>query len=165
MPLTSIYALCETDGKTPRYVGQTSFPLGHRLSNHVSGAKHSGSKNGVSTWINKLLADNQRPIIVLLEECAPEEGNKAEAAWIVLCKQQGCNLLNLSLPPTGDRRHYTSMQIRRDQHEQLVALWLRAINKNQEIISLRDFADRVLVAGLKKLTPIIAPNSVFVEEE
>jgi len=45
MPLTNIYALCEPGSQTPRYIGQTTFPLGHRLSNHVASAKRGKSSN------------------------------------------------------------------------------------------------------------------------
>lgn len=96
MPLTNIYALCEPDSQTPRYIGQTAFPLGHRLSNHVASAKRGASSNGLSTWINGLVYNGQRPAIILLEECAPGDASKAETAWIALCKQQGCDLLNLA---------------------------------------------------------------------
>ena len=47
MPLTNIYALCEPGSQTPRYIGQTTFPLGHRLSNHVASAKRGKSSNGL----------------------------------------------------------------------------------------------------------------------
>ncbi len=104
MPLTNIYALCEPGSQTPRYIGQTTFPLGHRLSNHVASAKRGKSSNGLSTWVNGLVYNGQRPVIVLLEECAPDEADNTETAWIALCQQQGCDLLNLAQLPTPPKQ-------------------------------------------------------------
>lgn len=96
MPLTNIYALCEPGSQTPRYIGQTTFPLGHRLSNHVASAKRGKSSNGLSTWVNGLVYNGQRPVIVLLEECAPDEADNTETrlgisqrAIINACKREG----------------------------------------------------------------------------
>lgn len=96
MPSHSIYALCDPAGGFPRYVGRTSFPLRHRLCNHIHDAKSGKSNRELSAWINGLVAINQRPSIVLLEECAPEEAPKTETAWIATCQRQGCDLLNKS---------------------------------------------------------------------
>ena len=104
MPLTNIYALCEPGSQTPRYIGQTTFPLGHRLSNHIASAKRGKSSNGLSTWVNGLVYNGQRPVIVLLEECAPDEADNTETAWIALCQQQGCDLLNLAQLPTPPKQ-------------------------------------------------------------
>jgi len=100
MPLTNIYALCEPNERLPRYVGQTAFPLGSRLSNHIAGAKAGKSNPALSQWINDLRARGQKPGIVLLEECHPDNANAAEQAWIAVCIEGKCNLLNqVSLSP------------------------------------------------------------------
>lgn len=99
MALHSIYALCEPDTKQPRYVGRTSFPLGHRLSNHVASAKRGMSSEGLSLWVNQLEAIGKRPVIILLEECAPEDADKTEVAWITQYQQRGYALLNIAHLP------------------------------------------------------------------
>lgn len=97
MPLTSIYALCEPGSQTPRYIGKTAFPLGHRLSNHVASAKRGKSGPLLSVWVNGLVSNGHRPAIILLEECAPEKADEAEKSWIVSCQEKGCDLLNSML--------------------------------------------------------------------
>jgi hypothetical protein len=90
----SIYALCEPDGQTVRYVGQTIYPLRHRLNNHVANAISGKSNPVLSRWINGLQSNGQEPTIILLEECKPTNAIKVETTWIALCQEEGCDLLN-----------------------------------------------------------------------
>ena len=99
MPLHSIYALCEPDGQTPRYVGKTSMVLKYRLSSHVSSARKNDGQPALLQWINGLLGNGQKPQIVLLEECTPNDIDGAEVAWIAECTRNGYPLLNRVLLP------------------------------------------------------------------
>ena len=90
----SVYALCEPDGQTVRYVGQTLYPLRHRLNNHVADAISGKSNPVLSRWINGLQSNGQKPTIILLEECKPTNAIKVETTWIALCQEEGCDLLN-----------------------------------------------------------------------
>jgi hypothetical protein len=69
------------------------------LSNHVASAKRGKSSTNLSAWINDLTAIGKRPSIVLLEECAPEDSDKMEKAWIAQYRQQECALLNVTRTP------------------------------------------------------------------
>lgn len=108
MPNHSIYALCEPDTGDVRYIGRTSYPLHHRLSNHVGSAKSNKCNPALSQWINDLLAKGQDPSIVLLEECSLTEADAAEKAWIALCAEKECNLLNKAFLSKRAPRTWTS---------------------------------------------------------
>ena len=59
---------------------------------------------------------------------------------------------------------YTTVQILAERRDQIERLQLQAQANEGQVILLRDFTDRVLLAGLDALAPIIAPNGAFVEE-
>jgi hypothetical protein len=90
----SIYALCEPDGVTVRYVGQTAYPLNSRLSSHVANARNNQTNPMLSRWVNGLQSNGQKPTVILLEECQPVDAIQVETKWIVLCQEKGCDLLN-----------------------------------------------------------------------
>ena len=99
MPVTNIYALCDPNERFPRYVGQTTLSLGSRLSAHVSRTKSGTSNAALLQWIKGLQANEQRPTIVLLEKSTPNDAREAERAWIALCIEKGCDLLNATSLP------------------------------------------------------------------
>lgn len=87
-----IYALTEPGG-APRYVGQTTQPLGIRLADHV---RVRGS-SGRAKWIRSLVAADQEPGIVLLEEIdgTRRDAYERESHWIKDLRAHGHNLLNV----------------------------------------------------------------------
>lgn len=108
MPSHSIYALCDPDTKQPRYVGRTSYPLRHRLGNHIGNARNNKCSLELSQWINDIRARGQDPSIILLEECSLTDADAAEKAWIALCAEKGCNLLNKAFLSKRPPRTWTS---------------------------------------------------------
>ena len=94
---TNIYALCEPGTLTVRYVGRTSYTLSKRLAGHLSSARQLSStrKNrDVVIWINQLLAQGQRPDIVLLTKCQDELADDTERGWMAVFVRNGYKLEN-----------------------------------------------------------------------
>ena len=150
--MTRIYALCDPNSNSPRYVGKTSCSLKQRFSGHLTNAKGDKKNENLANWINELLSNGQLPSIVLLEECAPKDTSKVEAAWIVSYRQQGYQLLNIALPSTSGQRSYTTVQILRDRRKKVEKLWFIWMAKNGKKILLRDFFGLVFDAGIESLT-------------
>lgn len=65
--ITSIYILIDPFTQAIRYVGVTNQGLDERLAEHIYYAR-KGDKCHRSCWIRKLLSDNLKPIIQLVEE-------------------------------------------------------------------------------------------------
>lgn len=87
-----IYVLKHPDTLEVRYVGKTVRSLSRRLGNHIANAKGNKHNKHLSNWIIKILNDNKRPIIELLEECEYSVWQKREKFWI----SQFPNLINLT---------------------------------------------------------------------
>lgn len=78
---TFIYALCDPDTKTVRYVGKSDNPQG-RYYNHIKD-KHRTHK---VAWINKLKSQGKKPILTILEEIGHEYWEECEKKWISFYK-------------------------------------------------------------------------------
>lgn len=87
-----IYVLKHPDTLEVRYVGKTARSLSRRLGNHIANAKGNKHNKHLSNWIIKILNDNKRPIIELLEECEYSVWQEREKFWI----SQFPNLINLT---------------------------------------------------------------------
>lgn len=87
-----IYVLKHPDTLEVRYVGKTIRTLSRRLGNHVANAKGNKHNKHLSNWILKLLEENKRPIIELLEECNYDNWEEREKYWISYYS----NLINLT---------------------------------------------------------------------
>ena len=87
-----IYVLKHPDTLEVRYVGKTVRSLSRRLGNHIANAKGNKHNKHLSNWIIKILNDNKRPIIELLEECEYSVWQEREKFWI----SQFPNLINLT---------------------------------------------------------------------
>ena len=99
MPSHSIYALCDPDTGDVRYIGRTSYPLHHRLSNHVGSARSNKCNPALSQWINGLCDNGKRPGIILLEECSLTDADASEKAWIARYIERQCRLFNKAYLP------------------------------------------------------------------
>lgn len=87
-----VYALCEPDSITVRYVGQTTWTPKYRLSKHISNAIRNRNKSHLYAWIRKLYRENTKPNLIVLEYNA--KWNDSEAFWIKSLKDSGIELIN-----------------------------------------------------------------------
>ena len=92
-----IYVLKHPDTLEVRYVGKTVRSLNRRLGNHIANAKGNKHNKHLSNWILKILSENNRPIIELLEECEHSVWQEREKYWI----SQFDNLINLTIGGDG----------------------------------------------------------------
>lgn len=92
-----IYVLKHPDTLEVRYVGKTVRSLSRRLGNHIANAKGNKHNKHLSNWILKILYENKRPIIELLEECEHSVWQEREKYWI----SQFDNLINLTIGGDG----------------------------------------------------------------
>lgn len=101
---TAIYALCEEDG-TPRYVGKTDYYLHVRHKAHISDSRRS-PRLPVHRWLAKRAGQGKRLAIRLIEY-VPAGGDWAarERHWIAQYREQGADLLNLTLGGEGQSGH------------------------------------------------------------
>lgn len=94
-----IYVLKHPDTLEVRYVGKTVRSLSRRLGNHIANAKGSKHNKRLSNWILKILSDNKRPVIELIEECSYQNWQEREIYWIL----KFSNLINLTEGGDGCR--------------------------------------------------------------
>lgn len=92
-----IYVLKHPDTSEVRYVGKTIKSLSKRLGNHIANAKGNKHNKHLSNWILKILSENKKPIIELLEECEYSVWQEREKYWI----SQFPNLINLTIGGDG----------------------------------------------------------------
>lgn len=96
-----IYVLTEPNGKTIRYVGKSNeFRIGKRLHEHCRYSQlhlHTHKNN----WIKSLLANNQRPVLNIIEECQENNFVEREKYWVSYYKKIGCNLTNSTIGGEG----------------------------------------------------------------
>ena len=88
-----IYALCESDTKTVKYVGRSICPK-RRLKEHIRIARNNNNRP-VCIWIRELVKFNKVPVLVILEEVPNAEKRRAEKRWIMTYGLD--NLLNVIL--------------------------------------------------------------------
>ncbi len=108
---TAIYALCERDSMAPRYVGKTVQYIIDRFKAHKREANRGG-KRPVSCWLRKRVPHGGAALLLL--EHVPPMGDWAarERHWIELFRQQGHNLLNLTLGGEGLAGHVFTQEHR-----------------------------------------------------
>jgi len=76
-----IYKLLHPITNEIRYIGKTKNVLSKRYSEHIARAKQ-GHDSHVYCWIGKLLKDNLKPTIELVEECTEDNWEEREQYWI-----------------------------------------------------------------------------------
>ena len=89
----SVYTLSDSSGV--RYVGTSVNPR-HRFNKHLTRVRQGGMHHR-DCWIRLLLANGERPVLVVVEEGIPFENRLSrEAAFIGEYRKRGCNLTNLT---------------------------------------------------------------------
>lgn len=88
---TFIYALTCPDTDEIRYVGKADNPQA-RLKYHIK--RYEPRPTHKSNWIKSLLSSGKRPGIVILEEVALSEWERAERRWIEYHRATGARLTN-----------------------------------------------------------------------
>ena len=113
-----IYALCDEDGAV-RYVGKTRMSLRKRIAAHLSAARR-GVKKHVNAWLLSLLKIECVPVVRLLEVADDRNWQERERYWIMVFRQSGAKLCNLTDGGDG----LTGLRLT-DQHRKRIALSLR----------------------------------------
>lgn len=90
METTFIYALCEPDTRTVRYIGKADNPE-KRLRGHVINVKDTTHK---VNWIRSLLATGQSPKLVVLRKVPKSEWQDWERRYIQAARCLGMCLTN-----------------------------------------------------------------------
>lgn len=91
-----IYALSHPITNEIRYIGKTKS-IKRRLQSHIDYARNSKRKRRyVSDWILKLLNQNLKPIIIIIEETDKNNWVKREMYWIKHFRDLRFNLCNLT---------------------------------------------------------------------
>lgn len=92
-----IYILVDPNTLKIRYIGITRQKLKDRLDNHIHDSKYRSEWNWhKSRWINKLLLNNQKPIIRLLKICKDREEAEFLEEDLINKYKQKHNLVNIS---------------------------------------------------------------------
>lgn len=112
----NIYTLSDPDSGMIRYVGKTIMSLNRRLSNHLS-LQSLKDKNHKNYWIKKLIKEDKKPIIELLERVELVNWEESEIYWISQIKSWGFNLTNstnggngLILSPEGREKQLYNLK-------------------------------------------------------
>jgi group I intron endonuclease len=90
MNTTFIYVLIDPDTNFVRYVGKSNNPK-RRYYKHCSKSKKKTHK---VNWINKLLNENKKPILEVIDEVLVEDWSFWESYWICQFKTWGFKLIN-----------------------------------------------------------------------
>lgn len=93
---THFYYLIDPDTKEIRYIGQSKHPK-NRLKAHINNAKSGKDKNTrKNNWINKLLAANKLPEMLIFEEFCGDPIAAHKREWFHIQKHfnDGHNLTN-----------------------------------------------------------------------
>lgn len=78
--MTYIYALIDPTTHEIRYIGKSNNPSG-RLNRHIKESLY-GHNNHRHRWIRKLLSNNLKPELIILDECDEKDWQIVEQAWI-----------------------------------------------------------------------------------
>jgi hypothetical protein len=94
MKTTFIYALKDPDSGEVRYVGKSDCPE-ERLTSHLWHCHRTPTKK--NNWLRKLLRENKRPNLDILDEVPYVEWPSWEVAYIEFFKSEGYRLVNGTL--------------------------------------------------------------------
>ena len=98
--IATIYGLVDPVTNKLRYIGKTHHSPKERLHLHLSEAR-KGNATPKAVWIRALLDEGKRPKLVILGQYPYAVWAVAERMWIEAAKQEGCDLLNVSLGGGG----------------------------------------------------------------
>lgn len=91
--ISYIYALLDPDTLKIRYIGKSKNPiarLSHHISHCITGKSHS------ARWIRKLITNNKRPLVQIIEQASDGIIFERERYWIAYYRNTGVNLTNNS---------------------------------------------------------------------
>jgi len=91
--MVNIYKLVEPTTLEVRYVGKTKKTLKKRMCTHIF---NKGNKAKVNKWIRKLIREDKKPLIELIERCPTEIWQEREKYWIAFYRNKNCNLMNIT---------------------------------------------------------------------
>jgi hypothetical protein len=129
--MVSIYGLRDPRTREIRYVGKTTYPLKHRLMQHLNPSRLR-AKTYKNAWLKTLLNAGLQPEILLLEHVPAPQWPEAETRWI----GQLPNLTNLTtggdgtsgwVPPTEYRTKLSALMKGRVFTED----WRKKISESQ----------------------------------
>jgi hypothetical protein len=117
-----IYGLYDPETRELRYVGKTNN-LAKRLWHHIRDAR-KGQRTHKATWTRKLLRNNLKPIISIIQETTEEDWQVDERACIAQALEEGANLTNLTKGGDGLLGYSPSEETRRkiSEHNKRIGL-------------------------------------------
>lgn len=117
---TRIYALCEFPSMVTRYIGKTVRPLRLRFASHQQVANHN-PRLPVGRWLAKAKREGRQVCIKWLETVPKgKDWQERERFWIAKHKDDGANLLNLTVGGEGLAGHKFT-----NEHRQKISASLR----------------------------------------
>lgn len=102
--MTFIYALADPSTDEIRYVGKADC-VKERYMAHMREAKQ-GKHSHKCAWIRKVLEQQQKPKLIVLEEISQDDWKKAEIYYIAEFKKLGHNLTNIAKGGEGFESGY-----------------------------------------------------------
>lgn len=97
-----IYTLStEDDPNNIRYVGKTNETLHRRLKRHLSPSYLNENNNYKNNWLKKLLKENRKPIIKIIDEVSEDDWVFWEQYWISQFISWGFKLTNTTIGGEG----------------------------------------------------------------
>jgi group I intron endonuclease len=97
-----IYTLEHPETGEIRYIGKTSN-IKRRYYQHTNTKVQKKATSHLSNWLKKLINENKKPLISILEECEYSEWVEREMYWIAQFKTWGFNLVNGSNGGDGSK--------------------------------------------------------------
>lgn len=149
MKKVKIYGLKDPNTNEIKYIGKTELTLKKRLYYHIWSLKKCSNKHKIN-WFKKLLKENKKPIIFLIEEVDFDLWKDREKFWISEMRKEGCKLVNYADGGEG----YTS--------EWLKKLWenkaYREFHTNRVIGSKNPFFGKKHSEETKQILKIKCPK-------
>jgi len=102
-----IYVLIDPLTNMVRYIGKTDN-VRRRYMEHIRECNWTKKKSHKAYWILKLLKNNQKPIVEIIEETTSEHSSFWEMHYISLYRSWGFNLINKTLGGEGSSNYKAS---------------------------------------------------------
>jgi len=109
-----IYGLCHPNNRQIRYIGKSQNPQ-IRFNHHIHKAKSRVVENiHLARWIRKILKENKKPSLIILETCKKNNWKEREKFWIK--KLSANNLCNKNEggiePPNNTGFKWSNLQMK-----------------------------------------------------